>query len=77
MAARKTRFDPQYIRDKIQTTQLVKRLEDNANGKISLEAGQIRSIEILLDRTLPKLASVAHTGADGQGPVAFSWLPPQ
>lgn len=49
----------------IQSTLLMKRLQDDANGKIELTAGQRRSIEILLDRTVPKLAQIQHTGEDG------------
>lgn len=49
----------------IQSTLLLKRLQDDANGKIELTSGQRKSIEILLDRTVPKLAQIQHTGADG------------
>lgn len=51
-------------REKIQTTQLVKRLQsyalsipDDAGNEVELDSGRIRSIEILLNRTLPTLSS--------------------
>jgi hypothetical protein len=53
-------------REKIQTTQLVKRLQEHGLGRIELSAGQIKSIEILLKKTLPDLSSVqmAHDVSD-------------
>lgn len=48
-------------RAKIQTTQLVKRLQDNALGKLKgkheMTSGQINSAIALIDRTLPKLSA--------------------
>lgn len=48
-------------RARIATTQLLKRLEDNAFGRIELNTNQIKSIEILLRKTMPDLTHV--TGA--------------
>jgi hypothetical protein len=56
------------IRTRIQTNQLVKRLSDDALGKITLEDGRRRSIEILLRKSLPDLATVTLAG-DGQNPL--------
>jgi len=46
-------------RKRIQTTQLVKRLQENGLGNITpeLTPGRVRSIEILLRKTLPDLTS--------------------
>jgi hypothetical protein len=51
-------------REKIQTTQLVKRLQnyalsqpDDQGNEVELDSGKIRSIEILLNRTLPTLSA--------------------
>jgi hypothetical protein len=41
---------------------LVKRLEDHALGIVDLGQTQIQAIRILLDRTLPVLSSVTHSG---------------
>lgn len=56
MAAR--RFSPQHdalTRSKIQTSQLVNRLQDHVNGKIELSPTQVRAAEVLIRKTLPDL----------------------
>lgn len=59
MAARKLRpFHTDEIRAKIQTSQLINRLTDHALGKIELSATQVRSIEVLIKKTLPDLSAV-------------------
>jgi hypothetical protein len=56
------------IREKIKASQLVNRLQDNALAeKEFLSAGQIKSIETLLDRVIPKLQSVKHEGGGENG----------
>jgi hypothetical protein len=49
-------------RGKIQTTQLLNRLHENALGKVQLDSNQVRSIEILLRKALPDLSAVEVTG---------------
>jgi hypothetical protein len=63
------------IRQRIQTNQLVKRLQDDGLGKITLEDGRRRSIEILLRKTLPDVQSIVHRG-DANNPIKFecSWV---
>ena len=70
MAARIHKDHLQQTRDKIQTTQLLKRLQDHALGSVDIEPSRIRAIEILLRKTLPDLSQVALTGESG-GPVEF------
>jgi hypothetical protein len=80
MAARKHLSHDQKTRERIQTSQLVNRLTDNALGKIELTAVQVRSIEILLKKSLPDLSAVEHTGGvDHNVKVsgALAWKPPQ
>jgi hypothetical protein len=54
------------VREKIQTTQLLKRLQAYALGEkvgksvVKLSGGELKAIEMLLDKTLPNLASVKH-----------------
>jgi hypothetical protein len=50
------------VREKIQTSALVKVLEDYSlgRGKTKMTATRLRAIETLLDKTLPNLASVKH-----------------
>lgn len=58
-------------REKIRTTQLINRLQNHALGELKppLDSTQIKALEILLRKSVPDLQSVAHTGADGEGPV--------
>ena len=63
MAKRKQLFHPDEIKQKIQTSQLINRLQDNAFAEEEfLTAGQIKSIESLLDRTVPRLKAVDLSG---------------
>jgi hypothetical protein len=67
MAARTLRPRHQdEIRDKIQTTQLIKRLENHAlDDSMELSSSRIKAIEILLRKSLPDLSAVEVTGANG------------
>lgn len=59
MAARKLKIRHQEdIRRKIQATQLINRLMSNIDGKIQLSPSQVRSIEILLNKSLANLSDV-------------------
>lgn len=72
MAARirKIRHDEE-TRARIKTSQLINRLTNHAVGKVKLTSTQVRAIEVLLDRSLPKLTAVELSGAGG-GPVQYS-----
>ena len=73
MAIRKTRQDE--VRAKIQAGNLIARLQQHIDGKISLENSQIKAIEVLLDRSIPKLSSIEHKGnADEPIIHKFGWL---
>jgi hypothetical protein len=58
MAERLRKTHQDDVRTKIQTSQLINRLQDHALGKIKLEATQIKSIEVLIRKTLPDLSQV-------------------
>jgi hypothetical protein len=49
-------------REKIKTSQLLNRLQNNALGILELNSVQQRSIEILLRKVLPDLSQVEQTG---------------
>jgi hypothetical protein len=72
MAARV--FSPkhdQHTRDKIQTSQLVSRLNSFAldtTESVRMTSDQVRAALGLLKKTIPDLAVTSHTGPDG-GPV--------
>ena len=63
MAARKTNWTPEIVRQRIKTGVLTKRLEDHALGVLELSQTQIRAAEILLRKTVPDLLGVAHSGS--------------
>jgi hypothetical protein len=52
----------ELVRESIQTTQLVNLLQDFALGKskAKMTAIRLKSIEMLLDKSVPDLASVKH-----------------
>lgn len=68
MAARMRKLHQDDVRAKIQTSQLVNRLESHALGTVELSATQIKAIEVLIRKTLPDLSAVEMTGEDG-GPI--------
>jgi len=68
MAARINKLHQNDIRSKIQASQLVNRLTDHALGTIELSNTQVRSIEILLKKTIPDLSSIEHKG-DADNPI--------
>jgi hypothetical protein len=68
MAARLNPRHQEMVRDKIQASQLINRLENHALGEAELSQTQIKAIEILLKKTLPDLSNVQLTG-DPENPV--------
>lgn len=80
MAARKNLSHDQRTREKIQTSQLVNRLQSFANGSIELSRDQIKAIEVLLKKSLPDLSAVEMSGTMEQNVTvrgALAWQPPQ
>lgn len=68
MAARLRKTHQDDVRAKIQTSQLINRLESHALGTLDLSATQIKAIEVLIKKTLPDLQSIELTG-DPDNPV--------
>jgi hypothetical protein len=68
MAERLRKMHQEDVRAKIQTSQLINRLENHALGELDLSATQIKAIEVLIRKTLPDLSAVAMTGENG-GPI--------
>lgn len=48
-------------REKLKVSHLMNRLADCGDGKVELEPSQIKAIEILLDRVVPRLSAVEQT----------------
>lgn len=53
MAVRKTNWHPLKVRERIQTSQLINRLENQALGRVELSQNQLKAIEILLKKSCP------------------------
>lgn len=49
-------------RKKVQTSQLINRLQDHVVGKVDMSPTQVRAAEILLRKSLPDLSAVEHSG---------------
>ena len=62
----------QDVRDKIRSTQIIKRLQNYVDGEVSLEAAQVSAALGLLRKCVPDLQATQLTGADG-GPIEYSW----
>lgn len=74
MAIRKQLSHDNKTRERIKTSQLINRLQSNALGEIELTKDQIRSIEILLKKTLPDLQQVSHEGSIDQNVIVNGTL---
>jgi hypothetical protein len=75
MAARLNRMHSEQVRAKIQAAVIVDRLHKHMLGELEMTASQINAAQILLDRSVPKLSQIQHTGENG-GPVqvqAVEW----
>ena len=58
MAARNRKGLSENTRTRIQTTMIVKRLEDHIPGKIEMTSSQVSAANILIKKTLPDLQAV-------------------
>jgi len=74
MAARINRMHSEQVRAKIQAAVIVQRFHDHFMGDLELTPSQIEAGKVLLDRSVPKLSQIQHTGDDEQ-PVrlVFGW----
>ncbi len=69
MAARKQRWHPDEVRKRIQTSQLLNRLNNHAiSEKPLMDSSQIQAANILLRKVLPDLAATTIQG-DADNPV--------
>lgn len=65
MAARKTLWTPEIVRQRIKTSQLVNRLVDHVNGKVKMVPSQVTAALGLLRKALPDLSATEHSGEIG------------
>jgi hypothetical protein len=68
MAARLNRMHSEQVRAKIQASVLIDRLQKHVTGELELTASQITAAQVLLDRSVPKLSQIQHSG-DNENPV--------
>ena len=68
MAARLNRMHSEQVRAKIQASVLIDRLQKHVAGEIEMTSSQITAAQVLLDRSVPKLSQIQHTG-DPEHPV--------
>lgn len=61
-------WTPQVVRQRIQATKLVQRLQAHVNGEVKMSTSQVRAAEILLRKSVPDLSAIQLTGEDG-GPI--------
>ena len=66
MAVRLNLRQQEQTRSAIQTTQLVKRLQDFALGEagVDIDPNRLKAIEVLLRKSLPDLSSITLSGDD-------------
>jgi hypothetical protein len=76
MAARLNKRHSDEVRARIQASLLVNRLHDCAMGDLELTAIQVKAIEALLDRSVPKLSQIQHVGGEDDEPIklVFGWM---
>lgn len=68
MAARLNRHHAEEVRQKIQASVIIDRLQKHINGELEMSATQVQAANSLLDRSVAKLSQVQHVG-DEDGPI--------
>lgn len=72
MAARMRKTHQDDVRAKIQVSHILRRLTMHLDGEIELSAAQVKSAQILLDKSIsnaPTDANVKHSGD-----IGFCWI---
>ena len=62
MAARKMLFHPDEVKKKISASQIINRLNKQANDEIEMSDKAIQASNILLKKLVPDLKAVDHSG---------------
>lgn len=71
MAARLNARHSEMVREKIRASVLIDRLHKHAEGKVEMTPTQVAAANSLLDRSVPKLSQIQHTG-DPENPLQHS-----
>jgi hypothetical protein len=72
MAARLSRAHSEAVRQKIQASVLIDRLQRHVMGELEMSQTQINAANSLLDRSVAKLSQIQHVGDEDGGPVRQS-----
>lgn len=73
---RGVRLNPQHderTRAKIQTSQIINRLQSFVNGEVELSAAQVTAAQTLLRKTLPDLAATEISGTEADGSIGVTF----
>ncbi len=73
MAARIHKRHSDAIRAKIQSSNIITRLQKHFDGEVELSQTQLSAANTLLDRSVPKLSQIQHVG-DEDKPIAFELI---
>lgn len=73
MAARLSRSHSDQVRQKIQASVIIDRLQKHFMGKLELSRSQLKAAELLLERSVAKLAQIQHTGENG-GAISVQFI---
>ena len=67
MATRKQLWHPDEVKERIQASQLINRLNEHINSEKpgTLDASQVNAAVKLLNKVLPDMKAVEHTGEGG------------
>ncbi len=78
MAARLNPRHSDMVRQKIQASAIIHRLQQHVQGEVEMSATQVSAALGLLDRSVPKLAQMQLVGDEEGGPVRheFAWAVP-
>lgn len=75
MAVRKDGLHSERVRKRIQLSQLVTRLQNNALGKLDMSPGQIDSAKFLINKAMPNLPEQKDVklSGDASAPLAIEF----
>lgn len=66
MATRKQLWHPDEVKQRIKVSQLINRLTDHALSDTAImDASQVNAARVLLNKVLPDVKAVEHSGPDG------------
>lgn len=72
MAKRKQLFHPEEVKQKIQASQLINRLQEHVfSNEPTMDGTQVNAALRLLGKVVPDLKAVEHTGTGENGEIIF------